>query len=156
MIKRFIAWMVNRSPWDETHPLTDWGTKTKVAWRYAPFWPDEIQRGNNTIWRKLPWYRPFNILLHNWHTSDDGNNLHDHPRWSITIVLRGQLTEITPWRERVLRPGNVVFRRAKYIHGFRVEKEHSNRTWTLFIVGRRKRPQNTYVVTRVTEASIKE
>lgn len=152
--------MVKRTKWFNCHPLTQWDEEERihsvVADRYSPFWDDEIQRGNNTIYRKLPWYRPFNILLHHWRAHDDGVFMHDHPRSSLTICLRGQITEKTPWGENILRPGSIVFRSHKYIHGFRVEKEHSCRTWTLFIVGRRKHCQNTYKVTRRTEASVSD
>jgi hypothetical protein len=140
------------------HNLTQWDEverkHQKVAVRYAPFWHDEIQGA--WVAYPLPWYRPFNILLHHWQTHDDSVFMHDHPRWSLTICLRGQITEKTPWREKVLRPGSIVFRSHKYIHGFRVDKKHSCKTWTLFIVGRRRYCQNTYKVTRRTEASVAE
>jgi hypothetical protein len=157
VIRSFIMWMVRKTEWCHVHPLTPWPSDIRrvrrIANRYMPFLPDELQRGDDTIHLPLPWWAPFNVLLHHWLAHDDLNELHDHPRWSITICLRGELTEKTPWGERTLRPGNVVFRSSRYIHGFRVKPEHSARTWTLFIVGRRRRAQNTYVLTRRTEAA---
>lgn len=150
-------WMVRRTEWFKKHPLTSWNDEKqqhyRVATRYMPFLEDEVQRGDDTIYHPLPWWAPFNALLHHWRAHDDGPRMHDHPRCSLTICLRGELVERTPWGERTLRPGAIVFRTSRYIHGFRVAPEHSCRTWTLFLVGRRRRAQNTYVVTRRTEAA---
>jgi hypothetical protein len=156
-IRWLIVWLARRTRWYKKHPLTSWDPGDKihrqVANRYMPFWQDEIQRGDDSIYLKLPRWLPFNVLLHHWRAHDDGPNMHDHPRRTLTICLRGQLIEKTPWGERVLRPGSVVWRSARYIHGFRVEPEHGCKTWTLFLVGRRRFCQNTYVVTRRTEAA---
>lgn len=148
--------LVRRTDWFNKHPLTNHPREgrpaKKLAMRYAPFFRDEVQTGSNSIYRKLPIWTPCNALLHHWLTHDDEGDMHDHPRWSITICLRGQITELTPWGEKVLRAGSIVFRGTGYIHGFRVLPEHSARTWTLFIVGRRKALQNTYSVKRQTAA----
>jgi hypothetical protein len=116
-----------------------------------PFFKDEIQRGDGTIYLPIPRWSPFNALLHHWRAHQD-SSFHDHQRWSITIVLRGELTELTPWGEKRLKAGSIVLRSTRYIHGFRVRPEHSARTWTLFVVGRRRGVQNTYEVTRRFEA----
>ena len=156
MMRRCILWMVRRTAWHSKHPLTNHGREgrppSKVAWRYMPFWPDERLTRCGNINRRLPWWLPCNALLHHWLAHDDGGDMHDHPRWSVTLCLRGQITEITPWGEKTLRAGAIVFRGTGYIHGFRVLPEHSARTWTLFIVGRRKAVQNTYIVTQQTAA----
>lgn len=73
--------------------------------------------------------------------------MHDHPRWSVTICLRGEIIERTPWGERTLRPGSVVLRSRKAIHAFRLPNGRRGKTWTLFIVGRRNYRQNTYAIT---------
>ena len=152
-----IMWFVRRTDWFRIHPLTPWPSNVRpmkrLANRYMPLFRDEIQRGDDSIHLPLPWWAPCNLLLHHWLAHDDGNEFHDHPRWSITIPLRGELTEKTPWGEKTLRPGSIVFRSPRYIHGFRVKPEHSARTWTLFVVGRRRRCQNTYIVTRRVEAA---
>lgn len=97
---------------------------------------------------ELPWWRPFNAFLHCWCPAPElRESVHDHPRWSITICLRGRIIERTPWRERLLKPGSIVFRSHKAIHSFEVPAGYRGKTWTLFIVGRRKHRQNTYVVT---------
>ena len=93
-----------------------------------------------------PWWRPFNAFLHCWRPKHEGEEFHDHPRWSITICLRGQLIERTPWAARTLTPGSVVIRSRKAIHGFYVAPENRGRTWTLFVVGRRNHRQNRYAI----------
>lgn len=136
--------------------------------RFEPFWRDEYFRlyrkeppagsidaslwtGMPDIWRRHhrpPFWRPFNILLHCWRPEHDGEEFHDHPRWSITICLRGSLIERTPWSERVLTPGSIVIRSRKAIHGFRVLPEFRGKTWTIFIVGRRNHRQNRYAIAK--------
>jgi hypothetical protein len=155
LIRALIMLMVRRCPEWRRQPLTAWAPAKKVATRYMPLFRDEIQCGNNTIYKPLPRWAPFNILLHHWVSYDDGSQMHDHPRWSITICLKGELVEKTPWGEKRLKPGAVVFRSPRYIHGFRIEPRHSCRTWTLFIVGRRRHCQNSYAVTRKIEPAVR-
>lgn len=119
-----------------------------LFYRYEPFWPDERVNQSGDHRNRPPWYRPFNALLHRWMPKDDKpEQMHDHPRWSITLCLRGQLVEHTPWGSRTLKPGSVVIRGRKYIHSFSVPAGYSGKTWTLFVVGRRNHDQNTYVIT---------
>lgn len=114
-------------------------------------WPDiwwDAQRDKfPTRPNALPWWLPFNAFLHNWRLGPDTpESLHDHPRWSITVCLKGEIIERTPWGERTLRPGSIVVRSRKYIHSFQIPAGDGD-VWTLFIVGRRKHRQNTYQVT---------
>lgn len=97
--------------------------------------------------RRLPWWRPFNAFLHYWKMgADTPESFHDHPRWSITICLKGKIIERTPWGARMLTPGSIVFRSRKAIHAFEIPPD-AGEVWTLFIVGRRKHRQNGYAVT---------
>jgi hypothetical protein len=119
--------------------------------RFEVLWPDEYRirmaEGTERMINKRPWWAPFNVLLHCWRPTPDAREaMHDHPRWSITVCLRGKIIEHTPWGSRTLTPGSVVFRSRKAIHAFEVPKGYSGKTWTLFIVGRRKHRQNTYQV----------
>lgn len=139
LIERFTDWAVARSypqavvSFDGKHGFT----------RYAPFWLDEWNGQN-----RPPWWRPFNLLVHHWDPEPGyEEELHDHPRWSVTLCLAGKIIERTPWGDRELTPGSIVVRSRKAIHGFSVPEGFSGKTWTLFIVGRRNHPQNTYVVT---------
>jgi hypothetical protein len=119
-----------------------------LFWRFAPFWEDEWIGKDGKVWHPLPWWRPVNALLHNW-SPEPGTRegWHDHPRWSITVCLRGKMIEHTPWGDHVLTPGSIMVRTRKAIHAFSIPEGYSGRTWTLFIVGRRNHRQNTYVVT---------
>ncbi|MDM8356643.1 hypothetical protein [Pandoraea communis] len=91
--------------------------------------------------------------VHNTLRSDAGRDLHDHPWWSISIVLLGGYWEIMPteqeqpakWDSRpetmLLRgyrrvwrgPGSIVFRRATDRH--RLEIPAGGEAWSLFIMG---------------------
>lgn len=149
----FILWAVRRVP-RPTRVVT-FGEDT-LFHRFEFLWPDEWC---DSIWdearedfperpHKLPWWRPFNAFVHCWRPAPElRESIHDHPRWSITVCLRGRIIERTPWCERLLTPGSIVFRSHKAIHSFEVPRGYQGKTWTLFIVGRRKHRQNTYVVT---------
>lgn len=105
--------------------------------RWWIFKPDEWWDDNRGLNNALPWWAPFNVFLHCWHGSDTGWP-HDHPRWSITIVLRGRFMEYTPTQELWRTPGSIVVRSHKYIHKIKVPKRERRRVYTLFIVGRRR------------------
>ena len=134
LVNKFIEWAVRGR--SVTRVVTFDGRL--LFYRYEPFWPDEWQGCD-----RPPWWRPFNILLHQW-KNGEADAFHDHPRWSVSICLKGQITEKTPWKDRVLRPGSVVFRSRKNIHAFDAPAAD---TWTLFIVGRRNYKQNSYAIT---------
>lgn len=170
MIKHFILWAIGRS-WhrlrvvtfddqfsfsrfeflwfDEPHDAS-WD-RTK-AWRASR--PENADKIDSQAWtgreeprpNRPPWYRPFNAFLHCWRPTHNGEEFHDHPRWSITVCLRGKLIERTPWGERTLTPGSIVIRSRKAIHAFSVPHGYRGRTWTLFIVGRRNHRQNRYSI----------
>lgn len=145
LLARFIVWATRRA---HRIPVVTYAGDF-LFYRWAPFWPDEW-KGRNL----LPWWRPFNILLHCWRPAPLlRESMHDHPRWSITVCLRGRIIERTPWGERLLTPGSVVFRSRKYIHSFEVPAEFRGKTWTLFIVGRRKHGQSWYNVERRLDAA---
>lgn len=136
-MNRFILWLLSRCQHYGRMNIIDFQGKT-VANRWCPFWFDEWTGSDGKKHNRPPWYRPFNILLHRWVTGDrDLSVMHDHPRWSITILLRGKIIEHTPWEKKVLTPGSVVIRGRKYIHTIEVPPEYRGKTWTLFIVGRR-------------------
>lgn len=118
-----------------------------LFWRYEPFARDEYMGGRGKMVNALPRWRPINALLHRWKPAPGiREGWHDHPRWSITVCLRGRLIEHTPWGDNVLTPGRVIFRSHKYIHAFSIPDGFSGKTWTLFIVGRRKHRQNSFTV----------
>lgn len=149
VVALFIVWAIKRAGY-AVRVVTFGGDL--LFKRYAFLWPDEYlirsSDGTSRMVSVLPWWRPFNAFIHRWCPAPElRESIHDHPRWSITLCLRGRIIERTPWRERVLKPGSLVFRSHKAIHSFEVPKGYRGKTWTLFIVGRRKHRQNTYVVT---------
>lgn len=145
LVDRFIAWAVRRAP--HPQPVVTFDGKDLFT-RYE-FWRlDEYVKDDGSIYRPLPWWRPINAFIHCW-APDPGSRegFHDHPRWSITVCLKGEVTEVTPWGRRLLRPGSIVIRSRKAIHAFEMAPGFAGETWTLFIVGRRRHRQNTYLVT---------
>ncbi len=143
MIDALIRWLQARSERIGSGPVSVGSFHGKTGFlRWAPFWPDEWGGKN-----RPPWWRPFNILLHCWDPEPGyDEEFHDHPRWSVTICLKGRIIERTPWGAKTLKPGSVVIRSRKAIHGFTMPEGHAGETWTLFIVGRRDHPQSTYTI----------
>lgn len=139
MVKQLILWLVRRS-----HYVRLVGSENKCGTRrYWILWPDEYWVGD-VLENARPWYLPFNVFLHCWYRSDEGL-MHDHPRWSVTVVLRGKLCEETPRQRRWLVPGSVVVRSHRFIHRLGLPPRYKGKAWTLFIVGRRRWKQHYYV-----------
>lgn len=88
-------------------------------------------------WHLVPRNRFLNVYLHKIVRSDDDRALHDHPWWSLSIILAGGYLEVTPkgsfWRD----PLDLVLRRATAAHRLVVGNSHP--CWTLFITGPRIR-----------------
>lgn len=146
MIKPFILWVLHARKYRKRQVIRFDGSHVFKRWEFLA-WDEGVKR-NGEHYNRPPWWRPFNAFLHLWNPSDDQQEgMHDHPRWSITLCLRGSIFEHTPWRSRLLTPGSVVIRSRKYIHAFSVPDGSRGKTWTLFIVGRRNHVQNTFVVT---------
>jgi len=143
LVDRFIAWAQAK----EMHPVpvVRHEDGQHILDRYQPFWPDEfISKGHGRHFNRPPWWRPFNILLHRWIISQR-EEMHDHPRWSITICLKGRMIEHTPWGSRILTPGSIVVRSRKAIHALEILPSDGE-TWTMFIVGRRNHQQSGFLV----------
>jgi hypothetical protein len=84
--------------------------------------------------------RFFNIYHHVIKRSDDDRALHDHPWWSLSIVLDGSMLEVLSADRgvtRMLRQGDIVLRRASSAH--RLEIRDGAFCKTLFITGPRIR-----------------
>lgn len=146
LFRNFAAWGYRRRGFISRRDMVTFDGK-RSARRIEFLWNDEwISKDGKERHGRRPWYLPLNAFLHCWDPEHDGEEMHDHPRWSITVCLAGQLTERTPWGERVLTPGSIVVRSRKAIHSFYVEPRFRGRTWTLFIVGRRNHRQNRYVI----------
>lgn len=110
--------------------------------RFQLMWPDEyIHPTSFERTGGAPWWFPFNAFVHRWFRSDNGLP-HTHPRWSITVVLTGRLVEITN-REKIrfLGPGSISIRNTKDAHSLLIPAGYEGKTFTLFIVGRRRKAQ---------------
>lgn len=79
---------------------------------------DYLSKGHHYLsrWWVIPTTRMFNIFLHKMEASDDDRALHDHPWRNCSYILSGSYIEIMPDRNRVLRAGDIVFRRATAAH----------------------------------------
>lgn len=147
LVRAIILWLVRRTPYERRYRVETFIEDFEFR-RFAPFWPDEyVSRTTGKHWSRPPWWRPFNVLLHRWRPhKNEAEPMHDHPRWTVTIVLKGEMIERTPWEERHLRPGSVVIRSRKAIHSLQIVPGWEGKTWTLFIVGRRDWPQTTFSI----------
>lgn len=74
-------------------------------------------------------FRGWQLALHKIWRSDDDRALHDHVGDNLSIILRGQYTEM-PDRQ-VYGVGNVVFRKAEKPH--RLVLDPGKPVWTLWL-----------------------
>jgi hypothetical protein len=83
------------------------------------------------------------LYLHKFVRDDDDRALHDHPAWSVSIILRGGYIEHLPGGIAKRRhPGMVVWRKAEQAHRvelFRGKRGRVIPAWTLFIFGAKTR-----------------
>lgn len=141
--KRFCRWIA-RLKRNHIHQRLVGSEGDTNTIRWWILWPDEDWRPGRGLVNALPWWRPFNVFLHRW-DGDDTGHPHDHPRWSVTIVLRGALWEQRPLKHAWLTPGSIVFRSHKFVHKIETPVHFRRKTYTLFIVGRRRWQQHWYV-----------
>ena len=91
---------------------------------------------------------PFNVFLHKI-CQDDPRDLHDHPWWYITIILKGGYWEHTyiigptygGQQRKWYGPGSIRFSKGGY-HRLQISKNCNDDVipcWTLFIRGRKTR-----------------
>lgn len=88
-------------------------------------------------WYLIPRNRWFNVYLHKIVRDDDDRALHDHPWWSVSLLLRGKYIEVTPAGLGVMYRhyglGSVIIRRPTHRH--RLELPEGKPAWTLFFTG---------------------
>lgn len=94
-------------------------------------------------WYIIPRNRWFNVYLHQFWRSDDDRALHDHPWWSLSLLLRGHLVEHTIDRGGVHRRRRIAcgawrLRSSRFAHRLEVDSTKVP-VWTLFITGPRLR-----------------
>jgi hypothetical protein len=83
-------------------------------------------------WWLIPRNRYLNIYLHKIMHDDDDRALHDHPWWSVSFLLKGELLEINKKGSRSPFRFLPLIRSAKFAHMLKVTK---GPVWTLFITG---------------------
>lgn len=90
-------------------------------------------------WWVIPRNSCFNIYLHQFLRDDDDRALHDHPFWSVSLALSGDMIEHYRKRKddhiRAVTVGDVIVRGGKFAHRMVVVRP----SWTLFITGPRYR-----------------
>lgn len=77
-------------------------------------------------WYLIPKNSYFNIYLHHFLDSDVDTACHDHPWWSIGILLKGNYLEITPENPegKKFRKFLPKFRSASYYHRIKLYNEY--------------------------------
>lgn len=75
----------------------------------------------------------FNIYLHHILRSDAAEAMHDHPWWSLSLVLRGSVVEVDDAGRATLVAGAARYRSSGYRH--RLEIAPHTTVWTLFVTG---------------------
>lgn len=92
-------------------------------------------------WFLIPRNRFFNIYLHRFDGSDDPRALHDHPWWSLSFLLKGELLEHTFRKTRHIPRFLPILRSAKLAHRLELIKGPA---WTIFITGPKIRKWGFY------------
>lgn len=94
----------------------------------------DVVIGNDYMlrWYVIPKNTYFNIYLHEFRHSDDDRALHDHPWYSLSFLLKGELKEHSDNGVRFVKRLLPVFRTAKFAHRLELVKGPA---WTIFITG---------------------
>jgi hypothetical protein len=87
-------------------------------------------------WWLIPRNRFFNVYLHKFTRSDSDRALHDHPWYSMSVLLKGKLLEHQLGADRWIKRFVPVFRSARFAHRLELIE---GPVWTLFITGPRIR-----------------
>jgi hypothetical protein len=88
-------------------------------------------------WWLVPRNKFLNIYLHKIMHDDDDSALHDHPWWSVSLLLKGKLLEVHKNGERIPKRFVPLIRSAKFAHMLKIL---NGPAWTLFITGPVIRP----------------
>lgn len=92
-------------------------------------------------WHVIPRNKFFNIYLHHFMRSDDDRALHDHPWVNMSILLKGNYTEVTPNGYHYRTAGHIYARLPSALHRVLLDTAPwgERSCWTLFITGPRVR-----------------
>lgn len=103
---------------------------------------DFVVGGRDSPYLRRWWLVPrnpfLNVYLHEFLRSDDDRALHDHPWWSLSLLIKGCMVEhCDDVLGRPLRlplgPGEVRLRSARFAHRLALPARGS--CWTLFVTG---------------------
>jgi hypothetical protein len=94
--------------------------------RYYLLFKDKVNEQENA--REIP----FNLMLHKICLSDP-DDLHDHPWWYATLILKGGYWEITPQGKFWRGPGHFRVSSPESLH--RIELPDGSSSWSLFLRG---------------------
>lgn len=95
--------------------------------------PDQIINGSYLHrWYIIPRNKWLNVYLHRFTGSDDDRALHDHPWWSLSFLLKGELLEHTFNKKNHILRFIPVLRSAKLAHRLELITDEA---WTIFITG---------------------
>lgn len=122
-------------------PIDLWRTVISISQRFLT--NPSVVIGTDYLWRwhLVPRNRFFNVYLHKFGRSDDDRALHDHPWYSVSFLLRGELLEHHLNGKRHVPLFRPVFRTAKFAHRLEVVK---GPVWTLFVTGPKVRDWGFY------------
>jgi hypothetical protein len=103
----------------------------------------DLEIGDNYLhrWYVIPRNKYFNVYLHKIISDDDDRAFHDHPWYSLSFLLKGELVEHSFKGVRFIPRFSPVFRTAKFAHRLQVTNKP---VWTLFITGPRFREWGFY------------
>lgn len=130
--------------------LMDGIAKRTVASRPADFIIGGADNPYMYRWYVIPRNRWLNVYLHRIVRDDDDRALHDHPWWSVSLMLSGLLGEVyekdvdelgvSVQLDRFIRPGDVIWRSATFAHRLFLPPSGPHmEAWTLFVTGPRIR-----------------
>lgn len=104
--------------------------------------PDlDIGPGYLQRWYIIPRNKWFNIYLHKILRDDADLQLHDHPWWSLSFLLKGELLEESFEGKRHIPAYLPIIRSAKFAHRLEVVQ---GPVWTIFITGPKVRKWGFY------------
>ena len=83
----------------------------------------------------LPRNRFFNAYIHFFNGPDIDDYMHDHPWWSLSVLLRGELVEITPKHPKGRKAPRICLRPPTAAHSIIKGSWNTRRPVTLFITG---------------------
>lgn len=83
-------------------------------------------------WYLIPRNRVFNVYVHKFLGDDDDRALHDHPWWSLSWCMEGDLVEFTAGKRAIVPEGKWMLRAGHYAHRLEIAR---GPVWTLFLTG---------------------